>query len=319
MVGIFFIAAVVLACFSLCAAGSESVTRPLVSEKNVPFETPVITARDGQPVTVLMRRPPGTGPFPALVYLHGGLGPWTVPQLESELMGPTLSRFLAAGYVIVIPSLRQKREDPQSRFALWDALATIEKVRQLPGVDAKSIVVYGDSGGGSIALEAAGETELQAIAVQEPATVLFTGMFVKEHGMSREKAQDLMENPRAAYTPELQKLTHEKIRRIKAPIFLAHSDVHAINKINNEIFIPELKRAGKQVEVMSYPGQPHGWSRGVGSPEAALKFFQEAHHFFRKYLHTRPRPLPTSLVTHVPADRRVPGRREQRTDDPNRQ
>jgi len=312
------VATILLAFVPSCVAQSDTPTRPLVSEEDVPFDAPSITARDGERVTVLVRRPPGAGPFPALVYLHGALGPWNLQQLKNELMGPTLSRFLASGYLIAIPSLRRKRDDPQSQYALWDALAVIQKVKEMPEVDPKSIVVYGDSGGGSLALEAAGETELQAIAVQEPATVLFTGMYGKEHGLDNQKAQALMANPGPAYTPELQKLTREKIGRIKAPIFIAHSDVHIINKINNEIFIPELKRSGKTVEVLFYPGQQHGWSRGVATPEAALKFFEEADRFFHKYIKTAPKPLAENLVKQVPTGRRrIPDRSDQRSDDPH--
>ena len=210
-----------LTCGAWSAAPQKAAERPFLSDQDVPIASPALAARDGQPVMVLMRKPPGSGPFPALVYLHGGLTPWSASQLKDELMAATLSRFLAAGYAIVIPSLRRKREDPQSPLALWDAVAVVEHPKKVPGVDPASVVVWGDSGGGSLAFELAGEIELCAIGVQEPASVLFTGMYGKEHGTDNAKAMALMAKPRSAYTPEIEKMTREKIQRIHAPIFLA--------------------------------------------------------------------------------------------------
>jgi dipeptidyl aminopeptidase/acylaminoacyl peptidase len=62
-----------------------------------------------------------------------------------------------------------------------------------------------------------------------------------------------------------------------------HGDVHPINRINHEIVIPELRRAGKDLTVIAFPGEKHGFSHR-GTPEARLKFFQEADQFFRQHL-----------------------------------
>ena len=68
-----------------------------------------------------------------------------------------------------------------------------------------------------------------------------------------------------------------------------------INKINTDIIIPELKEAGKDPQVILYPGQPHGFSKGVGTPEAALKFFNDASDFLLKALPTKPEAAVKSL------------------------
>lgn len=60
--------------------------------------------RDKQAAAVI-RRPPGKGPFPDIVFLHGGLSQRNVDRVERETPNqPTNSRFLAAGYVTVEPS-----------------------------------------------------------------------------------------------------------------------------------------------------------------------------------------------------------------------
>src|SRR5260221_390883 len=94
-----------------------------------------------------------------------------------------------------------------------------------------------------------------AIVSGEPASIIFTGMYNKRTRKRSEQAK-LMENPKLYYTPELQKFTRGKIERIACPVLIVHGDQHPINKINHEIIIPEMKAAGKKLEVILYPGQP---------------------------------------------------------------
>ncbi|MGH7126966.1 MAG: alpha/beta hydrolase family protein [Planctomycetaceae bacterium] len=285
-------------------AAEAEVTRPVVSEDACPLEVISAEARDGHKATAVVRRPPGKGPFPVVVFLHGGLHESNSRRLQDQSRNqPTQTRFLAAGYMTVCATFRSRREDPQTRDALVDCLAIIEFVKRRPEVDAKSVVVFGGSGGGSLALELAGETELCAVAAGEPASVLFTGMMTQ--GDNRPALQKMMDDPKAHYTPELRKFTREKIQKIACPVLIVHGDQHPINKINHEIVIPELKAAGKTLEVIAYPGQPHGFYYGRnGSPEAGKKCFEDSHAFFKRHLSTQPRPVDDSLVEHVPIARK---------------
>src|SRR5688572_30472094 len=284
------------------AFAESTVTWPAVSEQACPAEVVTAEAKDGHKASAVVRKPPGKGPFPALVILHGGLNERNVERVKREAANqPTASRFLAAGYVTVEGVFRGRSDDPQAKDAFLDCLAIIEHVRKMPEVDPKAVVVLGHSGGGSLALELAGETDLAAVAAGEPASILFTGMFNKAT-RRRDQRNRMMEDPKAFYTPELQKFTRDKIERIKCPVLIVHGDQHPINKINHEIVIPELKRAGKTLEVILYPGQPHTFLFGqAGSPAATRKCFDDCHAFFRKHLPTQPAPLPDSVVKQVPA------------------
>ena len=53
------------------------VTQPVLSETDCPLEVITPTAHDGHRGLGVMRKPPGRGPFPAIIYLHGGIT--TVP------------------------------------------------------------------------------------------------------------------------------------------------------------------------------------------------------------------------------------------------
>lgn len=175
------------------------------------------------------------------------------------LFQPNQCRFLAAGYVTVAATFRPRSEDPQTRDALIDCLAVIDYVKKLPRVDPKSVVIFGGSGGGSLALELAGETEICAVAGGEPASVLFTGMMNKQH----RDPNELMDEPRKHYTPELQKFTEAKISKINCPVLIVHSNLHPINKINNEIVIPAMRAAGKYYEIIFFRNSSTGFTTAM--------------------------------------------------------
>src|SRR5688572_24993390 len=112
---------------------------------------------------------------------------------------------------------RGSKRDPQSPESVNDILAVVEHLKRMPEVDPKSIVVFGNSGGSSFALDLATETEICAIGAGEPASVLFTGMFSREN----RDLKQIMEEPKRFYTPELQKRTREKVEKINCPILIA--------------------------------------------------------------------------------------------------
>jgi dipeptidyl aminopeptidase/acylaminoacyl peptidase len=307
-----YIATLALATAALMANGT--ITRPVVSEEVSPLEIIHPQAADGHKTVAVLRKPPGKGPFPALIDLHGGLEEVSLDPPSRGVGGETLrqggkavtvSRFLAAGFVTVVPTFRSRTKDPQSREALEDCKAVVAYVRKLPEVDPNSVVIWGTSGGGSLALELAGEMPLAAIIAEEPASILFTGIFNGRTPKSGAEyqvkdADDVTRDPQRYLTPELRKMTRAKIEKIKCPVFIAEGGVNPINRINNEIILPELKRAGKDFQAILYAGEGHGFSRASHSPESARKFFEDAMAFYKRHLATQPKPIDLKFVTMQP-------------------
>ena len=285
---------------------ASTVTRPVIPRELCPLQEIRAKAQDGAEAIAALRKPPGDGPFPAVVFLHGGLGQSGMEGLKrSAETGTTHTRFLAAGYVTVTATRRKRTLEPQAPGAVWDTVAIVEHIKELSFVDGKSIVAYGGSGGGTLVLEVAGATDLAAVMAGEPATILFTGMFSKENlgkpPYSPKHAGPLMEDPKKYYTPQLQKLTRERIGKIRCPVMIAHGDVHPLKKINSEIIVPQMKAQGKTVELVWYPKQPHGfyWAR-TPDQVAARKCFQDSDAFFRRHVKTQPVAIDEKLIKHVP-------------------
>jgi dipeptidyl aminopeptidase/acylaminoacyl peptidase len=280
------------------------------------------TAQDGHRGLGVLRKPPGKGPFPAIVHLHGGITTMPLSSLRTTATnGANPSRFLAAGYVVVVPTYRSRDIDPQSPLSLSDAVAVVEYVRALPYVDGNSIVVFGCSGGGDLALQVPARTKVCAVVAEEPASILMAGMLnnrvpKKGERYTPEDGFSMMDNAKQHYTPEFQEILRAAVAKIDCPMLIIQGDPDrrepAINKFNAEVLIPALRAAGKTVEVRSYAGQGHCFCAGSGvprrtglpapasAPPAALAAFKEIDSFYRKHLPLKPRSIDPALVTHVP-------------------
>lgn len=302
------------------AWAQPAITRPVVSEKACPLEIIHPVATDGHRGLAVLRKPPGAGPHPAVIWFHGGIVTVPLARLESSARDlATPSRFLAAGYVLVLPTYRSRDVDLQTPDSLEDALAAVEYVRNLPFVDRRSIVVCGCSGGGDLALELAARTGICAVVAEEPASPLMSGVFnnntpKKGDRYTPEESLFLLEDGRSYYTAELQRTLRAKLAKISCPILILQGDVDRrelpINRFNADVLIPELRAVGRQLEIRNYPGQAHCFCSSSGVPRregraapaswpaAALKAFEDIDAFCRRHVRTEPKLIETSLVTH---------------------
>jgi dipeptidyl aminopeptidase/acylaminoacyl peptidase len=153
----------------------------VVSEEISPTVPISPIASDGHLGEGFLRKPPGNGPFPAVVLIHGGLAKWPTEEVR-EFAGHILaSRFLYEGYVVATITSRSRDTDPNSPVSLRDTVAAVEHLKSLPYVDPESVVVRGTSGGGDLALQIASTTSVAAIVPEEPATMLMAGVFTVGH------------------------------------------------------------------------------------------------------------------------------------------
>ncbi|MBI1953879.1 MAG: dienelactone hydrolase family protein [Candidatus Omnitrophica bacterium] len=118
--------------------------------------------RDDPELTGTLAIPQGEGPFPAVIYNHGGFGGFIAgPPRE------TAQALAQAGYVGLSPI---RRDDVAMEGNLEDVLAAVDYVKGLEKVDPHRIALLGFSRGGLLVLMAAAErTDLTAIVLMAPA------------------------------------------------------------------------------------------------------------------------------------------------------
>jgi acetyl esterase len=146
--------------------------------KLVPDVTTVeatIPAADGTPLTATLYTPNGPGPFPAVVYFHGG--GWVIGNSHVYDAG---ARALAKGAQAVVISV-DYRLAPENKFpTAWDdALATYKWTATNAGRwrgDPRRLALAGESAGGNLAIStaiatvAAGVTRPKAVIAIYPVT-----------------------------------------------------------------------------------------------------------------------------------------------------
>jgi dipeptidyl aminopeptidase/acylaminoacyl peptidase len=246
-----------------------------ISEERSPVQSVTVTAQDGNSIEVAVRMPPGDGPFPAVIFIHGGMRESDIDGRMGGAKGGALqTRLLEAGYVIVLSTFRTYELNSRHPGPIYDSVAVVDYVKTMPQVDGQSVVVFGASGGGRLALELAGlgaRTGLAAIVCGEPATTLYAEMYPE--GMKGPN-MNVSRNHQKYYGEKNSGILDEKVGRLSCPVLIVHSDVHQINDVNNEYLIPKIRAQGKDLETILYPGLDHGfyWGQGwTGVTEAVFE------------------------------------------------
>jgi len=206
-------------------------------------------------------RPPGRGPFPAILINHGSgrtreqlerLGPY---ENQSEALGPVFARH---GYVCVFlfrrgvgPSTDQGESaiDAMNReFAargqsarnalqmdllegreLADARAALAFVRHLPDVDARRIAIVGHSFGGSL-----------SVLLTEREPTLRAAVVFSTAGYSWDQS------------PELRARLLDAARRTTVPLFFLHAE-NDYSTNSGKSLDAELGKLGKRHRLKIYP------------------------------------------------------------------
>ncbi len=275
------------------------VTEP-VKGSSIPVDLIYVETPDGLYAPIGLRKPPGNGPFPIILFAHmnGGMGMRWIREWTQNGSW-TLEQFLKAGYAVAWMRYRAevsnsygarlveaKREGRQlfNRGALEydDAISIIKYVKTLPYVDPSRVGYLGLSHGGEMLMKITSEYDgLRAGIASEPASI----EFLARKPQPRTPGAPPVPETLPVNTEEMQKkatevlrgqldmdTAMERIRAIKTPIFVQGRDRdhnQATFRLNYEL----LREAGKDVEWKSYEHPEHGFifvrrnEKGVYEPD----------------------------------------------------
>lgn len=225
----------------------------------------LIEAHPGQDLTVDIHRPSGEGPFPILVYLHGGGWILGSPKTHRRIG----YRFAERGYLVFNVHYRLAPEAPFP--AAFDdcvtALAWVIEHAESYGGDLSRLSMGGDSAGGNLTAAVATHAEfadvLKAILLIYPAMDFATmDMESGEIPGSEENMAEVMVNSYIGH--DLKNLIVDS--RV-SPIHVAQNLPPALITCGTNDTLLEVCRKtaqimdehGRDVETDFYEGMPHGF------------------------------------------------------------
>jgi acetyl esterase/lipase len=238
----------------------------------------VYATSGGQELRADVCLPPGKGPFPAIVCLHGG--GWTSGNRKD--FSQTLAVLARRGFVAVAPQVRLA---PQAQLPamLDDAHAAIEWARQHPGfqVDPGRLALLGRSTGGHLALLMAARNpdRYRAVAAfSAPVDLSSPEMHTPE--IIRNNLAPLLGGPPAEKQDECREASPLSYNlKGYPPVFLAHGSEDRLVPLSQvQAFKKKAGEAGSTVKLLVLEGEGHAW-RGVNLLRAIdqmLTFLDEA-------------------------------------------
>jgi dipeptidyl aminopeptidase/acylaminoacyl peptidase len=233
----------------------------VVGEDVSPVMQTYIRSVDGAYVAAAIRKPPGEGPFPAIVIFHGAPGGRGMEQLvgwsRGDHGGPVWERFLQEGFVVAVADYRggdfnlmNSPSDLPLVTAIDDGIAVIDHVTALPYVDPDQVSVYGVSLGGNLAMFlASNKPTLHAVVAGAPAPIWFLGM----------PFNGFREQP----TEVDAGLVAANIEPIRTPILIQVGGADSLLGLDR-VLHNQLQMHGKQVRLEIYE---HGYHDFVLGPQ----------------------------------------------------
>ena len=248
--------------------------------------------RGGLDIECRLWRPPEFDPaqhYPLVLDVHGGPN-----GAFYDSFAPVQQVLATAGYLVLAVNPRGSstygNDFMKAVLGDWggedylDLMAAVDLVADRPYVDSTRLGVHGYSYGGFMASWIIGHTgRFKAAVVGAPCIDLFSMYGTSDIGVSFGEVQ--WGGSLADAAPELIK--HSPISyagNVTAPVLLLHGEADARCPIGqSEEYFVVLKRLGKEVEFVRFPGCSHLFTR-LGHPKMREEYLSRTLGWFEKHL-----------------------------------
>ena len=245
---------------------------------------------DGIPITGVMNVPKGEGPFPVVIVNHGFIQPTSYATTTAYTL-PLADTLARNGYLTLHPDYRNYGGSGQGPnpfrigYAI-DVLNLVQLAKTLPNARPDRIGMLGHSMGGGIT------SRVMAISPDVKAVVLYGAMSSDEvENYNHRRAMGWIRNEATfgdvlPVTPQEQPDVYERLspmshlQYVTAPVSIHHGEQDNDVPVQfSRRLTQALRDDGKNVELFTYPGQPH-WLSGT----AQALFLQRVVAFFDRAL-----------------------------------
>jgi dipeptidyl aminopeptidase/acylaminoacyl peptidase len=244
---------------------------------------------DGESIPVFVFTPPGDGPFPVVVMVHGGPEAQWLPLWHVNYQ-PLTQYLVSRGYAVAAPNVRGSTGYGKRFEHLDDVRLRLDSVRDLaslhawlaarPEIDGSRTVVYGRSYGGYMVLAAlAFQPELWAAGIESVGISNFVTFLENTSSYRRavrEREYGSLEHDRD-FLLDASPITH--VDAIRAPLFIQHgANDPRVPLSESEEIARVLSDKGIRCELVVYPDEGHSiakLSNRIDSFTRAVAFLDE--------------------------------------------
>jgi len=248
--------------------------------------------RGGMEIECRMLFPPDFSPerkYPLVVDIHGG--PHSVFY---DTFNPLQQVLATAGYLVLCVNPRGSStyglEFVKAVLRDWggedflDIMAAVDEVCTRPYVDSERLGVHGYSYGGYMTAWIVGQTDRFKAAVVGAPCIDLTSFWgtsdigvpfgeTQWGGTRFERVEELLRRSPITYAPN-----------VKTPVLLLHGEEDLRCPIEqSEQYFAALKRLGKEVEFVRFPGCSHLFMR-VGHPKMRVEYLKRVKEWFDRHL-----------------------------------
>ena len=247
--------------------------------------------------------------YPMLVYFYEKMSnthnQFSMPVYDDR---PHMSEYASDGYLVLQPDVVYQEGRPGSS-ALDCVTSAVKKVIELGYADPKHIGLQGHSWGGYQSSFIVTQTDMFAAVVTgaPPANLMsFYDQLYKQTGTVQQGIMELGQvrmgvdstpwSAKALY--ESQSPVHN-VQGIKTPLLILHgTDDGAVDWVQGLEYFNAARRNGKNVILLSYPGEPHHLAKKENQKDFQIRMKQ----YFDHYL--KDAPAPRWMTDGVPQTRK---------------
>lgn len=251
-------------------------------------------ARDGTRIPVYYTLPEGQGPFPTVLFLHGGPRMRTLPGYD-----PRVQYLTSCGFAVVQPQFRGSRgwgrSFMQAGYRQWGRGVMQTDVDDcVPWLQAQGIAkrgqiaVFGGSYGGYAAVAAlCFSPQLYACGISLFGPQDLVSMVTHADALNAAYLGEERATVGDAATAEGRRLllaasTIPHVDRIQAPLFLYYGekDVLVPPADHSAALAAAMTRAGKTLELHTDPAEAHGFT----TPAKEARLYEQMLRFLNRYM-----------------------------------
>ncbi len=251
---------------------------------------------DGVAIAAYVRKPAGPGPFPVIVWMHGGRDSRQSTINSAKVPRPPIAELVKQGWAVYSADYRHQEKVSIFPIEFDDTVKAVEAARALPFVDPKRVGYIGHSHGAQVGTRVVSRVDLSGAVICAPAAMDF--IEIKKAIQAGVKLVPILSKILAEleqkYGAPMEEIAKDPAKYgyssgiteaagVRCPLLIENGrdDDNSPPSVI-EAYVKALRAAGKRVETYQPDHGPHGFFFGNPPIPETAEAARLAVAFFKK-------------------------------------